>query len=105
MSYEMILYEKAGPVLTITLNRPQARNAINPQMTAELHQPLDAGDADPDVRAIVLTGAGRAFSAAYDIGPRPDGRSSLDANGVEAPEFLTGSWNRAADSTRRLPHL
>ena len=105
MSYEMILYEKAEPVLTITLNRPQALNAINPQMTAELHQALDAGDADPDVRAIVLTGAGRAFSAGYDIGPRPDGRSSLDATGVEVAEFLKGWWTRDGDSTRRLLHL
>jgi enoyl-CoA hydratase/carnithine racemase len=58
-------------VVTITLNRPQALNAINPQMTAELHQALDAADADPEARAIILTGAGRAFSAGYDIGRRP----------------------------------
>src|SRR5437016_12393090 len=95
MSYEMILYEKAEPVLTITLNRPQALNAINPQMTAELHQALDAGDADPDVRAIVLTGAGRAFSAGYDIGPGPDGRSSLDATGVEVAESSSRDGGRA----------
>src|SRR5207247_5083950 len=80
-------------------------NPINPQMTAELHQALDAGDADPDVRAIVLTGAGRAFSAGYDIGPRPDGRSSLDATGVEVAEFLKGWLTRDGDSTRRLLHL
>ncbi|HWM78988.1 MAG TPA: enoyl-CoA hydratase/isomerase family protein, partial [Methylomirabilota bacterium] len=79
MSYEMILYEKTGPVVTNTLNRPQALNAINPQMTAELHQALDAADADPEARAIILTGAGRAFSAGYDIGRRPDGQSPLDA--------------------------
>jgi len=105
MPYEMILYETAGPVATITLNRPQTLNAINPQMTAELHQALDAADADASVRAIILTGAGRAFSAGYDIGRRPDGGSPLDARGVEVAEFLKGWWTRDGDSTRRLLHL
>jgi hypothetical protein len=48
--YETILYDKQRPVLTLTLNRPDTLNAINPQMTAELHGAL---------RAIILTGAGR----------------------------------------------
>src|SRR5437762_2370216 len=51
MPYENILYDKAGPVATITLNRPEALNAITPDMTAELHQALDAADADAEVRA------------------------------------------------------
>jgi enoyl-CoA hydratase/carnithine racemase len=41
MSYEQILYEKAGPVLTITLNRPAALNAISPALEQELHTALD----------------------------------------------------------------
>jgi len=105
MTYEAILYEKAGPVATITLNRPQALNAINPQMTAELHTALDVADADPDVRAIVLTGAGRAFSAGYDIARRPDGRSSLDPAGVEVADFLKRWWTTDSQSTRHLLHL
>src|SRR5437762_9165245 len=105
MPYENILYEKAGPVATITLNRPEALNAITPQMTAELHQALDAADADAEVRAIILTGAGRAFSAGYAIGPRPDGGSPLDARGVEVADFLKNWWTRDGDSTRRLLHL
>jgi len=105
MPYENILYDKAGPVATITLNRPEALNAITPGMTAELHQALDAADADGEVRAIILTGAGRAFSAGYAIGPRPDGGSPLDARGVEVAEFLKNWWTRDGDSTRRLLHL
>jgi enoyl-CoA hydratase/carnithine racemase len=105
MAYAMILDEKAGPVVTITLNRPQSLNAINPQMTAELHGALDEAEADPSVRAIILTGAGRAFSAGYDIARRPDGRSSLDPTGTEPAEFLKRWWTSDSDSTRRLLHL
>jgi enoyl-CoA hydratase len=105
MPYETILYEIEGPVATITLNRPDTLNAINPQMTVELHQALDAAEADGAVRAIVLTGSGRAFSAGYDIGRRPDGRSSLDPTGVELAEFLKRWWTSDGDSTRRLMHL
>jgi enoyl-CoA hydratase len=105
MPYEMIVYEKAGAVVTITLNRPQTLNAINPQMTAELHQALDVADADPEARAIILTGAGRAFSAGYDIGRRPDGGSPLDGRGVEHADFLKNWWTRDGESTRRLLHL
>jgi enoyl-CoA hydratase/carnithine racemase len=105
MPYEMILYETAGPVATITLNRPETLNAINAQMTAELHQALDAAEADPAIRAIVLTGAGRAFSAGYDIGRRPDGKSALDPAGVELAEFLKRWWTGDSDSAQRLMHL
>src|SRR5215469_10766904 len=105
MPYETILSEVDGPVATITLNRPDTLNAINPLMTAELHQALDAAEMDGAVRAIVLTGSGRAFSAGYDIARRPDGRSSLDPTGVEMPEFLKRWWTTDGDSTRRLLHL
>ena len=105
MPYETILYEPAGPVVTITLNRPQTLNAINPQMTAELHAALDQAEADADIRAIILTGAGRAFSAGYDIGRRPDGQSSLDPTGMEVGDFLKRWWTNDSDSSRRLLHI
>src|SRR5438552_783378 len=82
MPYETILYEKKGPVLTITLNRPDTLNAINPQMTAELHAALDQADADAETRAIILTCAGRGFSAGFDLARRPGRRSSLGAAGA-----------------------
>src|SRR6185436_7315104 len=41
MAYETILYEKSGPVVTVTLNRPDSVNALNPQMVKELHEALD----------------------------------------------------------------
>jgi enoyl-CoA hydratase/carnithine racemase len=54
MAYETILYEKKAPIATITLNRPEALNAISQQMTGELHRALDEADADREVRAIIL---------------------------------------------------
>src|SRR5256712_5890417 len=105
MAYETIVYEKTGPVVTLTLNRPDTINAINPQMTAELHGALDEADADAEVRAIILTGAGRGFSAGFDIARRPDGRSSLDATGVEVAEYIKRWWARDRDSVTELLHL
>src|SRR5437870_13592453 len=105
MPYEMIVYEKKGPVATLTLNRPDTINAINPQMTAELHGALDEADADAGIRAIILTGAGRGFSAGFDIARRPDGRSSLDATGVEVAEYIKRWWARDRDSVTELLHL
>lgn len=105
MAYETILYDISGPVLTITLNRPEALNAISPQLTLELHQALDEGDADAQVRAIIVTGAGRAFSAGYDIARRPGGKSTLDPTGSEVADFLKFWWMRDSDAVRRLTHL
>jgi enoyl-CoA hydratase/carnithine racemase len=105
MAYETILYEKQAAVVTITLNRPDTLNAINPTMTAELHRALDEAEADADVRAMIVTGAGRAFSAGYDIGRRPDGRSALDPTGSEYADFLKRWWTSDSDSSRRLLHI
>lgn len=54
-------------VATITLDRPEALNAITEQMLAELTDALDRAQANPDVEVVVLTGAGRAFSAGVDL--------------------------------------
>jgi enoyl-CoA hydratase/carnithine racemase len=105
MPYEMIIHETAGPLATITLNRPQTINALNPQMVAELHQALDESDANPEIRAIILTGAGRGFSAGFDIARRPDGSSSLDPSGAEIGEFLKRWWTGDSASTQRLMHI
>jgi enoyl-CoA hydratase/carnithine racemase len=67
MAYDNILYEMSGRVATIILNRPEVMNAISPALEDELHHALDQADTDDQVRAIILTGAGRAFSAGYDM--------------------------------------
>ena len=67
MSFEEIRYEVADQILTITLDRPDRMNAFTPTMLEELLQAFDMADADDDVRAVVVTGAGRAFCAGADL--------------------------------------
>jgi len=67
VDFEQITAESADGVLTITLNRPERLNAWTAQMGAELRAAFDRADADDDVRAIVITGAGRAFCAGADL--------------------------------------
>ena len=68
MTYETILVENVDGISTITLNRPERLNAWTYQMGAELSQAVKAGNADDDVLAFVVTGAGRGFCAGADIG-------------------------------------
>jgi enoyl-CoA hydratase len=67
-SHETILYSAAPPVATITLNRPERLNTIVPPMPDEVEQAVVAATRDPQVKVIVLRGAGRAFCAGYDFG-------------------------------------
>lgn len=64
---DTVLYEVAGPVARITLNRPDKLNAINSQMLRELGSRIDQAASDDDVKVVILAGSGRAFSAGYDI--------------------------------------
>jgi enoyl-CoA hydratase/carnithine racemase len=72
MPYETILYEVVEQILTITLNRPEKLNAFNATMQRELIAAFDAADKDDDVRAIIVTGAGRAFCAGADLSSGAD---------------------------------
>src|SRR3954451_19951949 len=65
--YEQLLYDVDDGVLTATLNRPDKLNAFTPTMKNELVDALDRADADDDVRAVLVTGAGRAFCAGADL--------------------------------------
>jgi enoyl-CoA hydratase/carnithine racemase len=69
LELEHVLYDVAGSVAVVTLNRPEQRNALGPQMLRELSAALSAAKADPAVRTLVLTGAGdKAFCAGADLG-------------------------------------
>jgi enoyl-CoA hydratase/carnithine racemase len=67
MNYQEIRYEVADRVLTITLHRPDKLNAFTERMCRELIDAFDRADADDDVRAVIVTGAGRAFCAGADL--------------------------------------
>lgn len=69
MTYNTILYEVDDRVARITLNRPNKRNALSLKLMAEFQDAITVADRDPEVRVVVLTGAGgRAFSAGFDFG-------------------------------------
>jgi enoyl-CoA hydratase/carnithine racemase len=71
--YENILYAVDDRVATITLNRPERMNALSPPLLKELHAAFDKADADRKVKAIIMTGAGAAFSAGFDQAAPPRG--------------------------------
>jgi enoyl-CoA hydratase/carnithine racemase len=81
MDFEQITTEVADSVLTITLNRPERLNAWTAQMGAEMRAALDEADADDEVRAIIVTGAGRGFCAGADLA---SGGDTFDARKREA---------------------
>lgn len=65
--YEDITLHVSAGIATITINRPTRLNAFRNQTADELHDALKRAEADPEARAVILTGAGRAFGAGYDL--------------------------------------
>ena len=80
MSYETLLYEVSEHVATITFNRPEKMNTWNAQVASELSEAMLKANTDDEVRAVVLTGAGRAFCAGADL----EGGSDTFANREES---------------------
>ena len=76
MAYEALLYDAADGILTLTLNRPDKLNAVTDTMAHELMDAFDRADADDSVRAVIVTGAGRAFCAGADLSA---GAATFDA--------------------------
>jgi enoyl-CoA hydratase/carnithine racemase len=82
MAYETIKYEIAEQILTVTLNRPDKLNAFNGVMQRELIEAFDAADKDDNVRAIIVTGSGRAFCAGADLS---SGAETFDRDARRGP--------------------
>ena len=89
MTYETILVETRGKVGLVTLNRPQALNALNGQLVAEMGRAIDAFEADDAVGAIVITGSEKAFAAGADI-KEMQAKTFMQAY----KEDFIGSWER-----------
>ena len=94
MSYETLIVERDGAVLKVTLNRPEARNALSPAMVRELTQVLQDARDDADVRVVVLMGAGGNFCAGGDL------------KGMEVRDIASGAGaETVAASNRRFGAL
>ncbi len=97
MAYETLLFHTDGPVATITINRPQALNALSTQVFAEMGALLEQIAQDTTIRVVVLKGAGeKSFVAGADIS---------EMAGMTRPQAEARSWNgmRLYDRMRRLP--
>src|SRR5262245_10423327 len=68
MGFEQIIYEVRDSICTVTPNRPEKLNALTSTMLEEMLQALEQADHDDGVRAVIVTGAGRAFCAGADLG-------------------------------------
>ena len=90
MAFQTILYEKRAAVGYLTLNRPERLNALNGQLLAEFREALDVVEADPDIRVVILTGAGRAFSAGFDI--------EREEGAIDPQEMQPDEWRRGLQS-------
>lgn len=90
MAYENILVETRGHVGLITLNRPQALNALSTGLVTDLGHALDSFEADEGVRAVVITGSEKAFAAGADI------KEMAEKDFVDCylQDFITSGWER-----------
>jgi enoyl-CoA hydratase len=91
-----LLVERDGHVMVVTMNRPERRNALSPEMMAGMAAAWDEANADPDVRVVVLTGAGGCFCAGADLAAMSeqapgDAFAAAEAGDGAAPEDGSGS--------------
>ena len=96
MELEDLRYEQDGELATITLDRPDARNAYSEAMVESLVQALDTAEADDNVRCIILTGAGRSFHAGGDL------KRMRDSSGMFSGDPAT-LRRRYIDGIQRVP--
>ncbi|HUX79041.1 MAG TPA: enoyl-CoA hydratase [Alphaproteobacteria bacterium] len=97
MTYEFILFEKIGKVGVITLNRPEALNALSENLIRDLSNVLDVCEADPEIHCMVLMGSEKAFAAGADI-KEIQNKTYMDAY---LGDFITKDWEKI--STCRKP--
>ncbi len=102
MDYETILYEVERGRARITLNRPEKLNALSIQLQEELGHALWAADDDMRVHAVILRGAGRAFSAGYDLTPRNPEPRAPDDTSREGLSFDDDAWRMERGQRLRM---
>lgn len=95
MTDEVVLYRTVGPVATITINRPERRNAISPEVTRALSESLARAEADDSVTVVVLTGSGdKAFCAGGDLG-------AMNSEGAVSQHFSRAEVGELFQQMRR----
>src|SRR5256885_13444769 len=100
MNFESLILDRRDGVATITLNRPDALNALTLALGRELfHAALDVDD-DPSVRCVVITGAGKAFCAGGDVKDFADNLPRIGALVKELTTYLHGTVSRLARSDK-----
>jgi len=92
MNYEHIICESDGPFMVVTLNRPDKLNAYTGQMGAEITDAFERADKDDHVRAVIVTGAGRAFCAGADVS---GGAKSFDTSGSHGAGVFAAAGTRS----------
>jgi enoyl-CoA hydratase/carnithine racemase len=97
--YKNLLYQKQRKGVLITLNRPKELNALNEAMMNELDQALAEAEADPEIRAVVITGSGEAFSAGEDI--RAEDPDTAWPYGIPVNASLNATYNKLRDADRK----
>lgn len=88
MGYETIIFEKKKAVAKITLNRPEALNAMNDVMFREIGQALEDSEQDNNIRVVVITGSGRAFCSGVDL---KFAREKLDSQKAKEDFYRLGN--------------
>ncbi|MFV0643545.1 MAG: crotonase/enoyl-CoA hydratase family protein [Sphingomonadaceae bacterium] len=102
MSFETILYDVNDRVATLTLNRPDKFNAMNPLMQKEIEDALDLADQDDAVRALIITGAGKGFCGGADLSSGADifnKDKKVEGRDVSARN-PDGTFNYSSDAAR-----
>ncbi len=92
LSYQHITCELDGPLMVVTLNRPEKLNAYTGLMGAEIADAFGRADTDDAVRAVIVTGAGRGFCAGADVS---GGATSFDTSGIHGAGVFAGTGARS----------
>lgn len=94
-TYQDLIWDQDGSVVTLKLNRPEQMNALTPSLENEFHSALKDAEVDETVRAIIVTGVGKAFCSGYDLG------EDEDAMNGRASDSLRHWWNIDLSSPER----
>ena len=99
MTEKNVLTEAKGDLILVTLNRPEALNALNDELMDELSSAVDKYEESPDLKCLILTGSEKAFAAGADI-KQMQPKSYMD---VYKEDFITRNWERI--SRCRIPPI